>query len=215
MTYIPAQETSTSRTGAIKLHGPTAFDGMRKAGRVAAECLDMLTARVAPGITTSEIDDLVRDLNAEYEAAAAPYAIVSKDAGYQMVIRPQFAGLSHAFLGRVREARLSPTALEVLSIVAYDQQHRDNGDDESDRAGGCCDHFRRVALPEAQDGQACAQCRANGDRKRSGGQLTKYKQQPASRRDECYAEDLLYIYQPCPGPWDDIRHSRNSREPGW
>lgn len=30
------------RTGAIKLHGPAAFAGMHKAGRLAAETLDML-----------------------------------------------------------------------------------------------------------------------------------------------------------------------------
>ena len=73
MTYVPAQETSTTRTGAIKLHGPEAFEGMRKAGRVAAECLDMLTAKVAPGITTSEIDDLVYDFVAA--AGAIPATI--------------------------------------------------------------------------------------------------------------------------------------------
>ncbi|MDR3506764.1 MAG: hypothetical protein P4L64_02590, partial [Caulobacteraceae bacterium] len=38
-------ETATAhlRTSAIKIHTPEDFEGMRKAGRVAAECLDMLT----------------------------------------------------------------------------------------------------------------------------------------------------------------------------
>ena len=35
---------------------------MRKAGRLAAEILDALTSFVAPGVTTGEIDDLVRDM---------------------------------------------------------------------------------------------------------------------------------------------------------
>ena len=48
------------RTGAIKLHGRDAFDGMHKAGRLAAETLDMVTPHMVPGVTTGEIDDLVR-----------------------------------------------------------------------------------------------------------------------------------------------------------
>ena len=48
-----------SRDGKIPLHGAEAFAAMRKAGRLAAEALDMLVPLVKPGVTTSEIDDLV------------------------------------------------------------------------------------------------------------------------------------------------------------
>jgi len=48
------------RTGAIKLHGRDAFDGMHKAGRLAAETLDMITPHMVPGVTTGEIDDMIR-----------------------------------------------------------------------------------------------------------------------------------------------------------
>jgi methionyl aminopeptidase len=47
------------RHGAIKLHGPEGFAGMRAAGRVAAEILDALAAQIVPGISTQEIDDIV------------------------------------------------------------------------------------------------------------------------------------------------------------
>ena len=50
------------RDGSIKLHGPEGFEGMRKAGRLAAEILDELTGFVAPGVTTGEIDDKVREM---------------------------------------------------------------------------------------------------------------------------------------------------------
>jgi methionyl aminopeptidase len=49
------------RTGAIKLHGPEGFEGMRKAGRLAAECLDMLAPHVVPGASTGRLDDLARE----------------------------------------------------------------------------------------------------------------------------------------------------------
>jgi methionyl aminopeptidase len=48
-----------SRSGAIKLHGPEGFAGMRKAGRAAAEVLDALIPHVVPGVTTQELDDIV------------------------------------------------------------------------------------------------------------------------------------------------------------
>ena len=50
-----------ARTGAIKLHGPAAFEGMMKAGRLAAETLDMIVPHMVPGVTTAEIDRLIYD----------------------------------------------------------------------------------------------------------------------------------------------------------
>ena len=49
------------RDGTIKLHGPAAFEGMRKAGRLAAEILDALVPFVQPGVTTEELDRLCHD----------------------------------------------------------------------------------------------------------------------------------------------------------
>lgn len=73
------------------------------------------------GVTPAEIDDLVRELNAEYQAAGCPYSIASVDCGYKMALRPEFAPLRDSFYGRIREARLSQPAIDVLAIVAYQQ----------------------------------------------------------------------------------------------
>jgi len=51
-----------ARDGAIKLHGPEGFEGMRKAGRLGAEILDALVPHVVPGVTTAELDDIVREM---------------------------------------------------------------------------------------------------------------------------------------------------------
>jgi methionyl aminopeptidase len=48
-----------ARSGAIKLHGPEGFEGMRRAGRAAAEVLDTLVPHVVAGVATQEIDDIV------------------------------------------------------------------------------------------------------------------------------------------------------------
>ena len=49
MTYVEAVAAPLRKTGQIKLHGKDAFEGMRKAGRLVAECLDMLVGVVKPG----------------------------------------------------------------------------------------------------------------------------------------------------------------------
>jgi methionyl aminopeptidase len=51
---------ATRRSSTIKVHGPDAFEGMRKAGRLAAECLDMLTEHVRPGVVTDDLDAKAR-----------------------------------------------------------------------------------------------------------------------------------------------------------
>ena len=51
MNYVDAATAPLRKTGQIKLHGPEAFAGMRKAGRLVAECLDMLVPEIRPGTT--------------------------------------------------------------------------------------------------------------------------------------------------------------------
>ncbi len=59
------------RDGTIKLHGPEAFEGMRRAGRLAADCLDALVPMVQPGVTTAALDDFVREHNLAHGAVPA------------------------------------------------------------------------------------------------------------------------------------------------
>jgi len=49
------------RTATIKLHTPEDFEGMRRAGKLAAECLDMLTPHVQPGVLTDDLDRMARE----------------------------------------------------------------------------------------------------------------------------------------------------------
>jgi methionyl aminopeptidase len=49
------------RTSTIKIHDAEGFEGMRRAGRLAAECLDLLTDHVKPGVVTDDLDRLARE----------------------------------------------------------------------------------------------------------------------------------------------------------
>jgi methionyl aminopeptidase len=59
MSYVDAGLAPLRKTGQIKLYGAEAFAGMRKAGRLVAECLDMLAGVVEPGVSTARLDQLV------------------------------------------------------------------------------------------------------------------------------------------------------------
>jgi len=71
MSYIDATDTSLRKTGQIKLHGPSGFAGMRKAGALVSKCLDALTDIVKPGVPTSEIDEFVRKFAFDHGAYPA------------------------------------------------------------------------------------------------------------------------------------------------
>ncbi len=61
MYETPELEAETfTRTSAIRIYEPEDFEGMRVAGRLVAEALDMITPYVVPGVTTQEIDDRIR-----------------------------------------------------------------------------------------------------------------------------------------------------------
>jgi methionyl aminopeptidase len=61
--YVDAATAPLKNTGAIRLYGPEAFEGLRRAGRFAAECLDAVAPLARPGVTTQEIDDFVHDFS--------------------------------------------------------------------------------------------------------------------------------------------------------
>jgi methionyl aminopeptidase len=71
MTFVDAATAASRKTGQIKLHGPDAFEGMRKAGRLAAEALDLLVPLVQPGVTTEALDDFVFDFAMQNKAYPA------------------------------------------------------------------------------------------------------------------------------------------------
>jgi segregation and condensation protein B len=73
------------------------------------------------GVSPAEVDAAIAELNALYDADATPYRIDHSHAGYRLVLRDEFVRMRDKFYGRVREAKLSPAAIEVLSIVAYNQ----------------------------------------------------------------------------------------------
>lgn len=57
---------------AIEIHGEEGFDGMRKAGKLAAKVLDFITPFIKIGITTDEINKICHDFILQNGATPAP-----------------------------------------------------------------------------------------------------------------------------------------------
>ncbi|MEM7688028.1 MAG: type I methionyl aminopeptidase [Pseudomonadota bacterium] len=58
---IDSQDT-VYRDGTIKLHTEEGFEGMRRAGRLAATILDEVADLVKPGVTTESLDTAIREM---------------------------------------------------------------------------------------------------------------------------------------------------------
>ncbi|NWH09379.1 MAG: type I methionyl aminopeptidase [Alphaproteobacteria bacterium] len=71
MTYTEAASSAPHFAGAVKLHTEQDFEGMRRAGRLAAETLDALAPLVKPGATTAAIDRFVYEFMVERGAMPA------------------------------------------------------------------------------------------------------------------------------------------------
>ena len=88
-------------------------------------------------VSPEEVVVLIEQLNESYKEADQGLRIMRDEQGYWMSIAPEVEAVRRSFLGKVRETRLSQTAIEVLSLVAYqpgitaqkvqDQRGRESG----------------------------------------------------------------------------------------
>ncbi len=82
MKYVSAADAPPTKTGDVKIYDAAAFEGMRKAGHVAAACLDMLVDHAVEGVTTQQLDALARAFVLDH--GAHPACIFYR--GYQHTI---------------------------------------------------------------------------------------------------------------------------------
>jgi methionyl aminopeptidase len=84
MAFVDDVLEAETRTGKIKIHGPEDFEGMRVAGRLAAECLDILVPHVVPGVATDALDKLAREFILDH--GALPACLFYKGYGHTLCI---------------------------------------------------------------------------------------------------------------------------------
>lgn len=72
-------------------------------------------------VSPREVETLIDELNDAYAQTNTAYRIVSEGNGFRFALAKEYDFVRQRFHGPVREAKLTPQVIEVLSIVAYRQ----------------------------------------------------------------------------------------------
>ncbi|MFQ3224042.1 MAG: segregation and condensation protein B [Lentimonas sp.] len=88
-----------------------------KASEGGEEAIEPIPARVTP----IQIQEVITQLTDAAEVEDKAYRLIEGPNGYQIVTAPQFAEFVRLLRGEPRPMKLSPAALETMSIVAYRQ----------------------------------------------------------------------------------------------
>ncbi len=78
-------------------------------------------ARADDSLDEDQVEQLVAELKQEYETEDRSFTIVEIAGGYQILTRPEYAGVLERFDTIPATTRLSTAALETLAIIAYRQ----------------------------------------------------------------------------------------------
>lgn len=72
-------------------------------------------------VSPAEVDEHVRQLNQQYREETCPYEIVTFAGGYRMQLHEDYSHVRDRFRSPGRAIKLTPVAMEILAIVAYQQ----------------------------------------------------------------------------------------------
>jgi len=73
------------------------------------------------GVRPQEIDELAAELDRRYRADNCPYEVASREQGWVLRLRPEFASFGTLVERKTRQVRLDAESLDVLSLVAWHQ----------------------------------------------------------------------------------------------
>ncbi len=110
----------------------------------------------ARGLTPELFTQILEELNRDYRRQGRPYRIQPRGPGHELALRPRFRVVMERLYGSVREARLSPAALEVLALVAYRQPVGKNEIDSlrGGESGAALRQLVRLGLAAVQRGES-------------------------------------------------------------
>jgi segregation and condensation protein B len=91
----------------------------------------------------AEAKTLIERLNAAYDRSGSPFRVERVAAGYQLLTRPEYARWLGKLHQRQQELKLTPPALETLTILAY-RQPMTRADLEALRGVQCTDMLKML-----------------------------------------------------------------------
>lgn len=108
--------------GIVPVSPLTVLEAMLFMGDPENRALEPLrAAELMRGVMPEEVHGLVRELNVKYDAQRTPWTVVMRDGGYVMQLREEFLPVRELFYGKIRQAKLSQQAIDILAIIAYKQ----------------------------------------------------------------------------------------------
>jgi segregation and condensation protein B len=145
-----AKSRSSSESG--DLRGGGGRFGRRTAKMARLEALLLIAgvplsarrlSQVAALADSTEARTLINRLNSFYEHAGTPFRVERVAAGYRLLTLPQFAFWLGKLHHREAELKLSPPAMETLTVVAY-RQPITRADIESIRGVQCAEMLKQL-----------------------------------------------------------------------
>jgi len=100
-------------------------------------------AQLATLAEASEARELIDPLNASYDRSGSAFRIERVATGYQMLTRPQYSTWLSKLHQRQTELKLSPPAMETLTVVAY-RQPLTRADVEAVRGVQCSEMLKQL-----------------------------------------------------------------------
>lgn len=100
-------------------------------------------AQLATLADATEARTLINRLNAAYESAGTPFRVERVAAGYRLLTLPQFAFWLGKLHHRDADLKLSPPALETLTVIAY-RQPITRADVEAIRGVQCSEMIKQL-----------------------------------------------------------------------
>ena len=118
--FDPISGVEYDNPGDFVIHTPADFEGMRKAGRFAAEVLDFITPHVVPGVTTGELD-------AKIEGYINDHGVKSATIGYKGWQHASCISVNHVVCHGIRgdKALINGDILNIDVTVIKDAYHGD------------------------------------------------------------------------------------------
>ena len=100
-------------------------------------------AQLATLVDAAEVTQLIDALNVAYDADESAFRIERVATGFQLLTRPQFARWLDKLHHRQSQLKLSPPAMETLTIVAY-RQPVTRADVEEVRGVQCAEMLKQL-----------------------------------------------------------------------
>lgn len=119
---LEAVSCERNATDDVPLTPETLFEAMLFVGdRDNRPLSPFRAAELMRNVEPGEIRELVERLNERYARFSRPYRIIEDGDGFRMVLDSAFDSIRARFYGKIREAKLSQQAIDVLAVVAYRQ----------------------------------------------------------------------------------------------